>query len=314
MRIAVAVKDAPTLLVMALFSMSSPAHADTRVVSDAEARTLCERARAELRQIGISATSLSDGGTTRRARRRAFSEPTVQALVACQSSPRRIEVFYPDGSRLGEEAFVVAAPDDDPSASVYVSERIRSERFVADVPKPVPYAPSLWWIGIGSDVLLSPGGVAPLAFVTLDVGYRFHRHWSLQAFASIQPYMRGLDVDGTETRLRVDQFGAALAYHPLVTKRVDLALAGRVAAARLGANGTGSDASDLEGRRDQVWLAFPAGRVSLRVALNDRLWLRMQGEVGALIPKAVVAAGDQQLGSLGPFAAQAGLGLEVDFR
>lgn len=306
-------KEAPAILVVVLFAAAQPAKGQTRVVSDAGAELLCERARAELEQIGIVAVTMSVGLGTRSARRRAFSDPEVQALVRCQSTPPRIDVFYPDGSRLGEAAFSVSALEDDPSTPVYVSERIRSERFVADVPKPVPYAPSVWWLGIGGDALFSPGGVAPLAFITLDVGYRFHRHWSLQAFASIQPYMRRLDVNAVETRLRVDQFGAAIAYHPVVTARVDLALAARVAAARLGANGAGTSGS-LEGQDDQVWLAFPAGRVLLRVGLTDRLWLRMHGDVGALLPKAVVAAGTERLGSLGPFAAQAGLGLEVDFR
>ena len=308
-------REAPTIFVALLFSVSQPAKAETRVVSDAEAEPLCERARAELQQIGISAATVSVDGRTRRARRRAFADAAVQAVVACQSKPARIEVFYPDGSRLGEAAFVVVLRDDDPNAPVYVSERIRAERFIADVPKPVPFSPSVWWLGIGGDVLLSPGGIAPLAFITLDLGYRFHRHWSVQAFASIQPYMRRLDDGPVETRLRVDQFGAAIAYHPVVTKRVDLALAARVAATRLGANGTGGAAPvDLEGQRDRVWLAFPAGRIALRVGLADRLWLRVQGDFGALVPKAIVAAGTQQVGSLGPFAAQAGLGLEVHFR
>lgn len=308
-------KEAPAIFVVVLVSVSQPARAETRVVSDAETEPLCARARAELQQIGLTAVTLPASGTTRRARRRAFSDPTVQALVACHSRPTRIEVFYPDGSRLGHAAFVVTAPDDDPSAPIYVSERIRSERFVAEVPKSVPYAPPVWWLGVGSDVLFSPGAVAPLAFITLDVGYRFHRHWSLQAFASIQPYMRRVATGSAETRLRIDQFGAAMAYHPLVRPRVDLAIAARVAAARVGANGTAPEASgNLEGQRDQVWVAFPAGRVLVRVGLTDRFWLRFQGDVGALLPKAVVAAGMQTLGSLGPFAAQAGLGLEVDFR
>ncbi len=308
-------REAPTILVALLFSVSHPAKAETRVVSDAKTGPLCERARAELQQIGLAAAAVSVDGRTRRVRRRAFADATVQAVVACQSKPVRIEVFYPDGSRLGEEAFVVLVRDDDSNAPVYVSERIRAERFIANVPKQVPFSPSVWWLGIGSDVLLSPGGVAPLAFVTLDLGYRFHRHWSVQAFASIQPYMRRLDAGPLETSLRVDQFGAAIAYHPVVTKRVDLALAARVAATRLGANGTGgATPADLEGQRDRVWLAFPAGRIALRIGLTDRIWLRAQGEVGALVPKAVVAAGTQQVGSLGPFAAQAGLGLEVHFR
>lgn len=308
-------KDASTLFVAVLFSVSQPAEAQTRIASDADAEPLCERARAELEQVGIAVVALSVGGNTRRARRQAFSDTTVQALIVCRSRPSRIEVFYPDGSRLGQPAFAVQVPDEDPSAPLYLSERIRAERFVADVPKPVPFTPSVWWLGFGGDLLLSPGGVAPLAAVTLDVGYRFHRHWSLQAFASIQPYMRRLASDSAEARLRLDQFGAALAYHPLVTKRVDLALAARVAAARLGANGTSATpANGLESQRDRVWLAFPAGRVSLRVGLTDRIWLRMQGEVGALLPKAVVAAGTTTFASIGAFAAQAGLALEVHFR
>ncbi len=308
-------KEAPTLFVVVLVSVTQPARAETRFVSDAEAEPLCERTRAELNQVGIAADTSSDGGNTRRARRRAFSDAMVQALVACRSKPSSIEVFYPDGSRLGEMAFVVLVRDDESNASVYVSERIRAERFVADVPKPVPFTPSVWWLGAGADVLFSPGGIAPLAFITLDGGYRFHRHWSLQVFASIQPYMRRIGFGATETKLRLDQFGAGIAYHPVVNKRVDLALAARVAAARLGANGTGGGPPNgLEGQRDRVWLAFPAGRIVLRVGLTDRLWLRMQGEVGALVPKANVAAGAEPLGSFGPFAAQAGLALEVDFR
>ena len=295
--------------------MSPSAKAQTRIASDADAEPLCERARAELRQVGISAATLSVGGNTRRARRRAFSDTTVQALIVCQRRPARVSVFYPDGSRFGELAFVVELSDEDPSALLYLSEKIRAERFVANVPKPVPFTPTVWWLGVGGDVLLSPGKVAPLGLVTLDVGYRFHRHWSVQAFASIQPYMRRLTTSSSESRLRVDQFGAAIAYHPVVTERVDLSLGARVAAARLGANGTSSAANDdLESRRDRVWLAFPAGRVSLRVGLTDRIWLRMQGEVGAIVPKAVVAAGAEPVASLGAFAAQAGLALEVHFR
>lgn len=308
-------KDASTILIAVLFSVSQPAKAQTRIASDAEAEPLCERARTELEQIGIVVATLSFGGNTRRARRRAFSDTTVQALVVCRPGPLRIEVYYPDGSRLGQLAFVVPVSDGDPSAALYLSERIRAERFVADVLKPVPYAPSVWWLGVGGDVLFSPGGVAPLVAITLDAGYRFHRHWSVQAFASVQPYMRRLTADSTEARVRLDQFGAAIAYHPLVTERVDLALAARIAAARLGANGTSATPpSSLASQRDRAWLAFPAGRISLRVGLTDRIWLRMKGEIGALLPKAVVAAGTETLASLGVFAAQAGLALEVHFR
>ena len=307
-------KDASTFFVAVLVSVSQPVKAQTRVAFDAEAEPLCERAKAELEQVGIAAIALSVGGSTRRARRRAFSDTTVQALVVCESRPARIQVFYPDGSRLGEAAFVVSAANDDPSGTLYVSERIRAERFVADVPKPVPYAPPVWWIGFGGDVVLSPGGVAPLALIALDFGYRFHRHWSVQAFASVQPYMKRLSADSASAQLRVDQFGAAIAYHPVVTERFDLALAARIGATRLGAKGTSAEPdNELETQRDRVWLAFPAGRVTLRVGLADRIWLRMRGEVGAIVPKAVVAAGEEPVASLGAFAGQVGLALEVDF-
>ncbi|MBT8482662.1 MAG: hypothetical protein HKP36_13850 [Myxococcales bacterium] len=308
-------RDASTLLVAVLVSVSPSAKAQTRIASDAYTEPLCERARAELEQVGISATTLSVVGNTRRKRRRAFADTTVQALIVCRRKPARIEVFYPDGSRFGEPAFVVPASDEDPSALLYLSERIRAERFVADVPKPVPFTPAVWWLGFGGEVLLSPGGVAPLGLITLDVGYRFHRRWSVQAFASIQPYMRRLSTNSAESRLRIDQFGAAIAYHPVVTRRVDLSLGARVAAARLGANGTSNGANDdLESQRDRVWLASPTGRVSLRVGLTDRVWLRMQGEVGAIVPKAVVAAGAEPVAALGAFTAQAGLALEAHFR
>ena len=308
-------RDASTLFVAVLVSVTPSTKAQTRIAFDADTEPLCERARAELEQVGIAASTLSVGDNTRRARRRAFSDTTIQALIVCQPRPARVEVFYPDGSRLGEPAFVVQVSEEDPSALVYLSERIRAERFVADVPKPVPFAPTVWWLGIGGDVLLSPGGVAPLGLITLDIGYRFHRHWSVQAFASVQPYMRRLTTGSSETRLRVDQFGAAIAYHPVVMERVDLALAARVAAARLGANGASTGPNDdLESQSDRVWLAFPAGRLSLRVGLTDRIWLRMQGEVGAILPKALVAAGAEPIASLGAFAAQAGLALEVHFR
>lgn len=308
-------RDASTLFVAVLVSVSPSAKAQTLIASDADTEPLCERARAELEQVGIAAATLSVGDNTRRARRRAFSDTTIQALIVCQSRPARIEVFYPDGSRFGEPAFVVQVSEEEPSALLYLSERIRAERFVADVPKPVPFAPSVWWLGVGGDVLLSPGGVAPLGLITLDFGYRFHRHWSVQAFASIQPYMRRLTTSSAEARLRVDQFGAAIAYHPVVTQRFDLALAARVSATRLGANGTSTGANNgLESQNDRAWLAFPAGRVSLRVGLADRIWLRMRGEVGAILPKAVVAAGAEPIASLGAFAAQAGLAVEVHFR
>ena len=130
-------KEAPVIVVVVVFAAGQPPKAQPRVVSDSEAEPLCQRARADLDQIGIVTVTMSKGPHTRSARRRAFADPAVQALVACQSKPLRIEVFYPDGSRLGDAAFVVPVLENDPSASVYVSERIRSERFVADVPKPV---------------------------------------------------------------------------------------------------------------------------------------------------------------------------------
>ena len=84
-------------------------------------------------------------------------------------------------------------------------------------------------------------------------------------------------------------------------------------AARLGANGTNA-AGGLDAQRDEVWLAFPARRVLLRLGLTDRIWFRFHAEIGALFPKSAVTAGARTLGSLGPVAAQAGLGSEVDFR
>ncbi|MGB9339703.1 MAG: hypothetical protein WCB63_10710 [Polyangiales bacterium] len=308
-------KEAPAIFVAVLCSVSQPARAETWVVSDADSKQLCQSLQAELEQIGIDATASRIAGNPRRARRRAFANQTVDALASCQSGPSRIEVFYPDGSRLGTAAFAVSANDAAAMTTVYVSERIRSERFVADVPLPVPFAPAVWWLGVGADAVFSPGGIAPLAFVTLDVGYRFHRHWSLGGFVSIQPYMRRLDSGPLETRMRLDQLGVAIAYHPLVAERVDLAIGVRAAAARLGVNGTltAADAT-LQGQRDGVWLAFPAGRVSLRVELARRLWLRFRGELGALLPRAVVSAGQTELASLGVFAGQAGLALEVHFR
>ena len=306
-------REAPTIFVAVLCSVSQPARAETWVVTDGQSEQLCASVHAELTQIGVGATA-PRAGDLRRARRRAFADQSVNALAACRSEPARVEVFYPDGSRLGAPAFAVGAEDETATAAVYVSERIRSERFVADVPVAVPFAPAVWWLGVGADALFSPGGVAPLAFLTIDAGYRFHRHWSFSGFVSVQPYMRRLDAGPLQTRVRLDMLGLAMAYHPVVSRRVDLALAARVAAARLGANGTSNTGAPLTGQRDSVWLAYPAGRVSLRVALAKQLWLRMQGEAGALVPRAVVSAGATELGALGIFAGQAGLALEVHFR
>lgn len=291
------------------------ARAETLLVSDRDSGELCEAVRAELSSIRIDAPESDVDGNDRRARRRAFSRDTVNALVLCRSGPDRIDVFYPDGSRLGAFAFGVSAQNDMADAPVYASERIRSERFVADVAVAIPFAPAAWWLEIGADAVFSPGGIAPIAFMTLDAGYRFHRHWSVEGFASIQPYMRRLRSEGLETRLRLDQFGAALSYHPLVRPRVDLAVGVRAAAVRLGVSGT-RDAQNvaIESQRDAVWLGFPAGRVSLRIGLTGRLWLRLQGEAGAILPRAAVSGGDVDFGSVGEFAAQAGVGLEVHFR
>lgn len=291
------------------------ARAETRLASDDDSGEICEAVRAELLSIGIDAPGDPVEANERRARRRAFSSDTVNALVVCRSSPDRIDVFYPDGSRLGSFAFAVSTQNDTADAPVYASERIRSERFIADVALPIPFAPAAWWLGFGADAFFSPGGIAPIALVTLDAGYRFHRHWSVEAFAAIQPYMLRLSADGLETRLRLDQFGAALSYHPLVRPRVDLAVGVRAAAVRLGVSGTrNAQGAGVEGQRDAVWLAFPAGRVSLRIGLARRLWLRMQGDVGAILPRAAVSGNSVDFGSIGEFAAQVGIGLEVHFR
>lgn len=291
------------------------ARAEIVLASDDDSDDICEAVRAELWSIGIDARVPAMDANERRARRRAFSSATVNALVICRSGPDRIDVFYPDGSRLGSFAFAVPAQNDRADAPVYASERVRSERFIADVAVPIPFAPAAWWLGIGADAFFSPGGIAPIALVTVDFGYRFHRHWSVEGFASIQPYMRRLSADGLETRLRLDQFGAALSFHPLVRPRVDLAIGARAAAVRVGVSGT-RDAQNagVAGQRDAVWLGFPAGRVSLRIGLARRLWLRMQGDVGAILPRAVVSGGGVDFGSVGEFAAQAGIGLEVHFR
>ena len=306
-------REAPTIFVAVLCSVSQPARAETWVVTDGQSEELCASVQGELTQIGLD-TAVPRAGNLRKARRRAFADQSVNALAACRSEPARVEVFYPDGSRLGAAAFTVPAEGEAATAAVYVSERIRSERFIADVPVPVPFAPAVWWLGVGADALFSPGGIAPLAFITIDAGYRFHRHWSFSGFVSVQPYMRQLDAGPLQTRVRLDMLGLAIAYHPLVSGRVDLALAVRAAVARFGANGTSPMGAPLTGRRDSVWLAYPAGRVSLRVALAKQLWLRMQGEAGALVPRAVVSADVNELGSLGTFAGQAGLALEVHFR
>jgi hypothetical protein len=308
------VREAPTIFVAVLCSVSQPARAETRILSDERTEALCESVQAELEQIGVAA-SAPETGNLRRARRRAFARTSVNALAVCRAGPDRVEVFYPDGSRLGEAAFATPASDDAASVAVYVSERIRSERFIADVAVPVPFAPAVWWLGIGADVLFSPGNIAPLAFITLDAGYRFHRHWSLAGFVSVQPYMRRLNAGSLEASVRLDQLGVAISYHPLVTKRADLALGARVSASRFGADGQADGSSGaLQGGRDAAWLAFPAGRVSLRISLAKQLSLRVQGELGALLPRALISTGADELGSLGVFAAQTGLGLEVHFR
>lgn len=308
-------REARTILVAVLCSVSQPARAETWVVSDRDTEALCRAVEAELEQINIDGIETRTHAGTRRARRKAFADRGVNALAICRGDPPRIEVFYPDGTRFGAPAFIVPAEDQAATAAVYVSERIRSERFIADVAVPVPFAPAIWWLGVGADALFSPGGITPLAFITVDVGYRFHRHWSLDAFASVQPYMSRLDADGLRTKLRLDQFGLAIAYHPLVTDRVDLALGARAAVARFGVEGTGAEPGvTLEGQNDSAWLALVAARLSFRVALGGAFWLHFRGELGALLPRAVVPGDETELGSLGVLAGQAGLGLEVHFR
>lgn len=303
------------MLVVVVCGAPPSARAETQLAAERGSGTVCEAVRAELSSIGTAVSAVVSESNERRARRRSFASDAVDALVVCRSGPDRIDVFYPDGSRLGAFAFSVLAENDAADAPVYVSERIRSERFIADVPVAIPFAPALWWIGIGADALFSPGGVAPLAFVRLDVGYRFHRHWSVEAFAAIQPYMRRLNAEGFETRLRLDQYGVGLSYHPLVRRRVDLALGVRAAAVRLGVSGTRSaEGGSLAGQRDAAWLGFPAGRLALRVGLTRMIWLKLHGEAGAILPRAVVSGGAVEFGSLGELAVQTGFAMEVHFR
>ena len=306
-----------TCMVLAAVVCGAPqaARAETELASDQGSRTTCEAVRVDLSSIGIAVPGTVPDLGERRARRRAFASDEVDALVVCRSGPDQIEVFYPDGSRLGVLAFEVSAEGDITEAPVYVSERIRSERFIADVPVAIPFAPALWWLGIGADAFFSPGGIAPLALLRLDLGYRFHRHGSVDAFASIQPYMQGLDADGLETRLRLDQYGAGLSYHPLVRPRVDLALGARAAAVRLGVSGMEStEASNLTAQRDAVWSAFPAGRIALRIGLSQMIWMNVHGEVGAILPRVAVSGGNAEFGSIGEFAASTGLSVEAHFR
>ncbi|MBW2686081.1 MAG: hypothetical protein JRE19_09205 [Deltaproteobacteria bacterium] len=291
------------------------ARAETHLAADDGSSAICEAVREELSSIEIDVSAPVSELNERRARRRSFASNEVDALVVCRSGPNRIDVFYPDGSRLGAFAFAVSAENDTADAPVYVSERVRSERFIADVPVAIPFTPAVWWLGIGADAFFSPGGIAPLAFVRVDVGYRFHRHWSVEAFAAIQPYMRRLNAEGLETRLRLDQFGAGLSYHPLVRPRVDLALGVRAAAVRLGVSGTrNAQGGDLAAQRDAVWLGFPAGRISLRVGLTRRIWLNIHGETGAILPRVAVSGGSVDFGSVGELAVETGLSLEVHFR
>lgn len=289
------------------------ARAETLVVSDEPSTELCEVVEFELAEVGIEARTPRSGDNERRARRRASVRESVEAVASCKSEPARIDVFYPDGSRVGRLVFSVPADDDATSAAVYASERIRSERLIGDAVASGPFAPGIWWLGLGGDVLFSPGGIAPLGLISVDVGYRFHRHWSLSGFVSVQPYSQTLRAQNLETKQRLDQFGIALAYHPLVRKGVDLAIGGRASASRLGANGQTST-SGLDPQRDAAWTAFVGGRLTLRVAVHKRVWLRLQGDVGAFVPRAEIAAPSSTFGSLGEFGAQTGLGLEVHFR
>lgn len=298
-----------------MLGLCQSARAETLVVSDQSSSDLCQVVAFELEEVGIEARTPRNQDNERRARRKASVRESVEAVASCKSDPERIEVFYPDGSRIGRLVFSVPADDDASSAAVYTSERIRSERLVGDAVTSVPFAPGIWWLGIGGDVLFSPGGIAPLALITVDVGYRFHRHWSLSGFVSVQPYAQMLRTQDLETKQRLDQFGVSLAYHPLVRKGVDLAIGGRASASRLGANGQASDgASGLDPQRATAWTAFVGGRVTLRIAVHKRVWLRLQGDVGAFVPQAEVAAPASTFGSLGEFGAQTGLGLEVHFR
>lgn len=298
-----------------LLGVSEPVRAETLLVSDGRSNELCEVVQFELGQVGIEASTTRREENVRGARRKASVRESVEAVVFCRSEPSRIDVFYPDGSRLGRFVFSVPADDDPTSAAVYASERIRSERLVGDAVAGVPFAPGIWWLGFGGEVLFSPGGIAPLAFLTVDLGYRFHRHWSFSGFVSLQPYVRRLRTEGLETKQRLDQYGLALAFHPVVREGVDLAFGVRASALRLAVRGqTPQDMPGLEGEREAVWTAFVAGRVSLRVALSRRVWLRFQGDVGALAPRVEVSAPSSTFGSLGEFGAQTGLGLEVHFR
>ena len=304
---------ARAIVVALLCSSSQAVRAETVVVSDSRSQALGRAVEAELSHVGIETRRESERGSSRRARRRSFSRDSVDALLICTGRPLRIEAYYPDGSRLGALAFTITVREDSATAAVEASERVRSERFVADVPVPIPYAPPTWWLGLGGDVVFSPGGIAPLALISLDAGYRFHRHWSASVLVLLQPYIRRLRDGDLETRLRLDQFGAALSYHPLVLQRVDLALGVRATAVRVGVRGNSTDTA-VTGRRDAAWVAFPAARLTIRVALARVLWLRLQGEVGALLPRVSVSTAEASFGSLGEFAAQTGLGLEVHFR
>lgn len=306
-------REARLLFVAVLCSNGGTARAETVVAGSSDMAALCRNVAAELLQVGMEIRKGRGGDTARRARRRAFASPTVDALVVCDTRPERIDAYYPDGSRLGALAFTVEVSGDPDNAAVETSERVRSERFVAEVPVPVPYAPPIAWLGLSADVLISPGGVAPVALVAIEGGYRFHRRWSASLLVSVQPYVRTVDVEGSEARLRADQFGGALAFHPLVHPRVDLSLAGRVTGTRLGVRGVASDAS-VSGQRDAAWTAFPAGRLTLRVGVVRQVWLRVQGEVGALVPRVNLTADGESFASLGTFAAQAGFGVEVHFR
>ena len=300
------------MVVALLCSSSQTAQAETVLSSDSRGSAVCGTVEAELTQVGIEISTREGDETSRRARRRAFAGESVDALVVCRG--RRVEVYYPDGSPLGVQAFTVSAKDDPGGTAIDVSERIRSERFVADVPIPSPYTPRNWWLGLGADVAFSPGSIAPIPFISVDLGYRFHRRWSIEAIASIQANVRTIRLEGLETRVRLDQYGGGLSYHPLALPRVDLALGARATAVRVGVRGT-SNAEEpaLVGQRDAAWVAFPAAKLTMRFALTRMLWLRVQGEFGAIVPRAVVSTDSEELGSVGGFAAQTGIALEVHF-
>jgi hypothetical protein len=175
---------------------------------------------------------------------------------------------------------------------------------------PSPDAPTRFWLELGPGLVMSPGGIGPLAVIELGLRLEFVQRFSICLDGTI-PFSRQT-VEASE--------GEASVASSIAGGLVELEWARFSAGGLRSGLGAGASVTTMSGRAasgfvgaDDTVVAFtPLARTSFHVNVGDRLRLRAGVLAGFTFPEVRVAFGEREVARFGRPFALASLSLEAN--